>query len=169
MPTLDSVSFGLTVAATANNQLDLLKATAALSYARSGSFQTGVGANQADKMWSDKRNILASATDDLDVSGTTLQDPLGINLALARVKLIAVYAYATNINDVIFGGSSAPVPILTGTTPALPIKPGGMLLLTAPLATGYPVTATTADLIRFTNGGAGTSVDYDVVIIGATA
>lgn len=171
MPTLDSTSFGFTIAATENNQLDLLKATAALAYNRAGAFSTGVGAGQADRMWSDKRNILASANDDLDLSGTALQDPLGVNLALARVKLLAVYAYATNINTLILDGAAGAriTTILGGTTPTLTIRPGGLLLLTAPDATGYAITATTADILRFTNGGAGTAVDYDVVIIGATA
>ena len=170
MPTLDGTAFSFSVAATANNQLDLLKASAAMAYSRSGSFQTGTGLNQADRMWSDKRQIAASGTDDLDLNGTALQDPLGANLALLRIKVLAVYAYTTNINNVLLGAAAAnPVTTILGATGVLTIRPGGMLLLTAPDATAYAITAATADLLRFANSGAGSVVDYDVVIIGASA
>lgn len=168
--TLDAVTFGLTVNGTAKNTLDLTYAQAVLAYAKSGSLVTGTGANQADRIFSDQRTIAASGTDDLDLNGTALQDNLGVNLALARIKLIAVYAAAANTNVLVMGGGTNPVTtILGGTTPTLNIRPGGMFLLTAPDATGFAVTAATADILRFTNGGAGTSVTYDVVIIGASA
>jgi hypothetical protein len=44
-----------------------------------------------------------------------------------------------------------------------------MLLLVAPDAAGYAVTATTADILRVTNGGAGTSVVYEIVILGTSS
>jgi hypothetical protein len=168
--TLDSVTFGFTVNGTAKNTLDLTYAQAALAYAKSGSLVTGTGANQADRIFSDQRTIAASSNDDLDLNGTALQDVLGENLALLRIKVLAVYAAAGNTNVLVMGGGTNPVTtILGGTTPTLNIRPGGMVLLTAPDATGFAVTAATADILRFTNGGAGTTVTYDVVIIGASA
>lgn len=168
--TLDAVTFGFTVNGTAKNTLDLTYAQAVLAYAKTGSLSTGTGANQADRIFSDQRTIVASGTDDLDLNGTALQDNLGVNLALARIKVIAVYAAAANANVLVMGGGTNPVTtILGGTTPTLNIRPGGMFLLTSPDATGFAVTAATADILRFTNGGAGTSVTYDVVIIGSSA
>jgi hypothetical protein len=41
--------------------------------------------------------------------------------------------------------------------------------MSAPDATGYPVTAATGDLVTLTNSAAGTSVTYDVIIIGSSA
>mgnify|MGYP000184442162 CR=1 FL=1 len=35
-------------------------------------------------------------------------------------------------------------------------------------ATGYTVTATTADLLRIANSGAGTTVDYTIVVVGTS-
>lgn len=167
--TLDSVQFGLSVTGTVNNQLDLVKAVAAMTWSKSGSLASGTGANQADRIFSDTRTIAASGTDDLDMAGT-LTDPIGTVISLARVKLIAVYAYAANTNNVIMGGGTNPITtIMGGTTPTLIIRPGGMVLLTAPDATAYAVTAATADILRFANSGAGTTVTYDVVIIGSTA
>mgnify|MGYP000488088098 CR=1 FL=1 len=51
-------------------------------------------------------------------------------------------------------------------TVALP--PGGNLILTAP-ASGWTVTAGTGDLLRVANSGAGTSVTFDIIIIGTSA
>jgi hypothetical protein len=169
--TLDNVAFSLTVNGTAKNTLDLTYAQAVLAYSKAGSLQTGTGANQADRIFSDQRTIAPSANDDLDLAGTTLQDNLGENLALARIKVIAVSAAAANANVLVMGGAAAAAitTILGGTSPTLNIRPGGLFLLTAPDATGFAITATTADILRFTNGGAGTSVTYDVVIIGSSA
>lgn len=168
--TLDAVTFGFTVNGTAKNTLDLTYAQAVLAYAKTGSLSTGTGANQADRIFSDQRTIVISGTDDLDLAGTSLQDNLGQNLSIARIKVLAVYASAGNTNNVVMGVGTAPVTtILGGTTPTLNIRPGGMMLLTAPDAVAYGVTATTADILRFANSGAGTSVTYDIVIIGSSA
>lgn len=168
--TLDSVTFGFSVNGTVNNQLDLTKAIAAMTYAKAGSLVTGTGASQADRMFSDTRTIAPSGNDDLDLNGVLL-DPIGTTLSLLRIKVLAVFAYGANTNNLVMGGSATnPVTtILGGTTPTLTIRPGGMLLLTATDATAYAVTAATADILRFTNAAAGTSVTYDVVIIGSSA
>lgn len=170
--TLDNTSIGVSVAATLNNAtLDLgVVATAPLSMATSLALSTGTGAGQADKIFADTRTILASANDDLDLAGV-LVDALGAVITFARVKALIVRASAANTNTLVMGGgASNPVTtILGGTTPTLTIRPGGLLALVATEATAYAVTAATADILRFTNGGAGTSVTYDVVIIGSSA
>lgn len=49
------------------------------------------------------------------------------------------------------------------------IRPGGALILLAPDATGYAVTAGTGDLLRIANSAGSTSVTYDIILIGATS
>jgi hypothetical protein len=170
--TLDNTAISVQVAATLNNAtLDLgVVATAPLLLASSLALSTGTGAGQADKIFADTRTILASANDDLDLAGV-LVDALGAVITFARVKALIVRASAANTNTLVMGGgASNPVTtILGGTTPTLTIRPGGLLALVATEATAYAVTAATADILRFTNGGAGTSVTYDVVIIGSSA
>lgn len=46
------------------------------------------------------------------------------------------------------------------------LKPGGLFLFTDPSAPGLAVTAGTGDLLTISNSGAGTSVTYDIVIVG---
>lgn len=169
--TLDATGIGFNVAATLNNALDLgVIATAPLSVSQSYGFSTGVLAGQADKIFADTRTITASSNDDIDLAGV-LVDALGATITFARIKAIVVRASAGNTNNLVMGGGATNpvVTILTGTTPALTIRPGGSFVLIAPDAVGYVITAATADILRFTNGGAGSSVTYDLIIIGASA
>jgi hypothetical protein len=169
MSTLDGQTLSVNFFATLNNLLDLQSAASALSYAQSIGMSSGVGIGQADKIFTDHRTISASGTDDLDVNAGGLLDPLGQVFTVARLKLIIVKAASTNVNNVVMGVGTNPITtILGGTTPTLNIRPNGLLVLAAPDATAYGVTAATADVLRFANSGAGTSVDYDVILVGAS-
>lgn len=169
MSTLDAQTLSVNFFATLNNQLDLQLASSPITYATSLGFSSGTGVNQADKIFSDHRTIAPSGTDDLDLAGVLL-DPLGATITMARLKGLIVKAAAANTNNVVMGVGSNPITtILGGTTPTLNIRPGGVLALFAPDAVGYVVTAATADILRFANSGAGTVVDYDVILIGASA
>jgi hypothetical protein len=132
-------------------------------------FVNGAGAGAVDRMFSDTRTLAASANENLDpATGGGLTDCFGAALALARIKVIFIKASASNTNDVILSRpASNGVPIFNAASDAVNIKPGGCILLMAPDATGYPVTAATADLINLANSGAGTSVTYDIVILGS--
>ncbi len=148
---------------------DLTTPSAPVNYQRQYSLSEGAGLNAANKIWSDSRTIAASGTDDLDLAGV-LTDSFGATITLARVKGIFVFASSANSNNVVVGGGSNPlVNWLTGTTPAVVVRPGGMLAVWAPDATGYAVTASTADILRVANSGAGSSVTYDIVLIGASS
>lgn len=170
--TLDSTVIGWSVAATANaiTPPSFNRITGALAYAKSQGYATGAGASQMDRLFAAQRTIAASGTDDLDLTGTALQDILGQNLALARVKLIAVYAATGNTNNVVVGAAASNqfVGPFGAATHTLAVQPGGSLLLLSPTAAGWPVTAATADLLRIANSGAGTSVTYDVIIGGSS-
>lgn len=169
MSTLDAQTLSVNFFATLNNALDLQSASSALTYAQSLGMSSGVGINQADKIFSDHRTIAASGTDDLDLAGVLI-DPLGAVITMARLKMLIVKAAAANTNNVVMGGGTNFVStIMGGTTPTLTIRPGGLLVLAAPDAVGYVITAATADILRFSNSGAGTGVDYDVILVGASA
>jgi len=142
-----------------------LTATAALDLA------DGIGAGQADRMWSARRTIAASGTDDLDLVGA-LTDAFGAVTAFARVRGLLVKASAANTNNVIIGGAAANTQFaswLGSATDRVVVRPGGFVLLGAPDAVAYAVTPGTGDMLRVANSGAGTPVSYDVVIIGASA
>jgi hypothetical protein len=131
----------------------------------------GTGAGQANQVYRARRTLAASAVEDLDLSGTSLQNPFGVNLALARVKTVAIAALAGNTNNVVIGGAptNAWVGPFGAATHTKAVRPGGFELWACSDVTGWPVTATTADLLRIANGGAGSTVTYDILVIGATA
>jgi hypothetical protein len=149
---------------------DLTSVRAPIDYAKAMQLASGTAAGQADLIFSDQRTITASGTDALDLAGS-LVDALGSTLTFARVKGLIVYAASGNVNDVVIGGAASNTWVnwVGDATDKVKVKPGGIFCLFAPGANGYPVTAATADQLLIANGGAGTSVTYDVVIIGASA
>lgn len=158
------------VEAAHTSALDLATVSDPLDFIKRINLASGTGANQADRLWHDQRTLSASGTEDLDFAGV-LSDAFGATLALARIKLLAVYAAAGNTNNVVVTqDASAGVPnIFTGASEGVSVRPGGLFLWVAPDATAAAVTATTADLLTITNSSSGTSVTYDIVVIGASA
>lgn len=132
---------------------------------------SGIGAGQADRMYTGTRSIPASSNEDLDLAGG-LTDEFGVAITFARVKVIYARASAANANNVVIGAAAANqwVTFLNAAGTAT-LRPGSAVLATAGKddATGWAVTAASGDLLRVANGGAGTSVAYDLVIIGASA
>jgi hypothetical protein len=136
--------------------------------AYSKSLLTGTGSSQADKVFSDQRTIVASSSETLDL--TALTDPFGVTLTFAKVKAILIVASANNTNDVVIGNAASNPFLgpLAGTTPTITLKPGGAVLLTAPVG-GWTVTDSSTDNLKVANSSSGSSVVYDVVIIGTSA
>lgn len=130
----------------------------------------GTGAKQADKLFSDTRTIAASSNDDLDLAGS-LSDNFGAALTFAEVMAIYVKASAANTNNVVIGGhDSAPfLGPFADATDKIVLKPGASILIKDETAAGWPVTATSADILRLANSSSGSGVTYDIVIIGRSA
>jgi len=149
---------------------DLVTPSAALLLANFTTMTSGTGDHAADLMWSDTRTLTASSTEDLDLAGS-LSPHVGTGtLTFARIKLLYVAAAAANTNNVnVIRPASNGVPLFLAAGDGIPVKPDGKFIWVAPDATGVAVTASTGDLITFTNSSSGTSVTYDVVIIGASA
>ncbi len=148
---------------------DLAAVTAAFNMRKALGFAPGTGAGQADKIFSDTRQIAASSNDDLDL--TSLTDPLGAALAFAGVKGIYVEAAAGNTNDVVIGGhdSAAFLGPFADATDKIRLKPGEVFFITNRTAAGWAVTGTTADILRIANGGSGSAVNYSIILVGDSA
>lgn len=157
------------IVADLTSALDLVTASAPLSYRHRTTLTSGTGLGAADMVWSDTRTINASSNEDLDLAGS-LTGPLGTTLTFARIKGLLVAAASGNTNNVrVTRPASNGVPLFLAASDGIDVKPGGCLLWFAPDATGVAVTAGTGDLINIANSSSGTSVTYDVVIIGASA
>lgn len=150
------------------NPLDLGSVALPFALSSSLSLANGIGANQADRVFTDERTLAASATEDLDLAGVLL-DAFGQAITFAKIKAIIVKAAAGNTNDVVVTRPVANgAPLFLAAGDGINVKPGGTFAWFAP-GTGVTVTPSTADLITLTNGGAGTPVTYDIVIIGTSA
>ncbi|MFD9444951.1 hypothetical protein [Streptomyces sp. NPDC060001] len=168
-----ALTSSLSIAANASLSaaLDLATATAPLQVRKAVSLSSGTGAGQADKVFSDRRTLAASATEDLDLAGVLL-DVFGAAITFARIKGIVISAAAGNTNNVIVGAASATQwATLLNAAGTVTLRPGASFCAIAGAAdaTGWAVTATTGDLLKVANSGAGTSVTYDIVLIGASA
>jgi len=152
-----------------NTAADLVVPSAPFSWARQFSIANGTGANQADKLFVDSNTLAASGTANLDLAGS-LSDAFGASLTFARIKLLAVAAASGNTNDVqLTRPGSNGVPLFMAAGDGIVVRPGGLFLWVAPDAVAVPVTAGTGDLLTFTNSAAGSSVTYEVVVIGSSA
>lgn len=146
--------------------LDLVTKTATMIKNPAVQLDSGTGLGQADVVFSDTRST--AATDSLDMIGGGLLDNLGNVWAPARIKGIIVVAAAANPGNVLLRRPAANgVPFFSAAADEVPIHPGGIFVLLAPSAAGYPVTTGTADLIDLV-ASAGTVV-YDIYLFGASA
>ena len=150
--------------------LDLGPAAFPIALARSFATTNGTGVGQADRVFTDIRTLTASSSEDLDLAGVLL-DAFGVAITFARIKTLLVAADPANTNNVIVGNATTNgfISWVGAATHTVVVRPGGALLLAASDVTAYTVTAATADLLRIANSGAGTSVTYTIVLIGASA
>lgn len=154
--------------ATAANALDLGTVTAPYTVNKRIKLTSGTGSNQADLIFSDTRTVAASGTDALDLAGS-LTGSFGSTLTFAKIKLVVVRAASGNTNNVrVNRPSSNGVPLFLAASDGIDVLPGGLFCWCAPGA-GVTVTAGTGDLLNIDNSSSGTSVTYDVVLIGTSA
>jgi hypothetical protein len=170
MPTSLTSALTLSALGTLVNPLDLGNVALPQSLAQQYSWPSGTGANQADRIFADTRTLAPSTAEDLDLAGV-LTDGIGNTISFARIRAMIIRASGANTNNVVVGNAASNgfVSWVGGATHTVTVRPGGLLAVIAPDAVAYTVTAATADLLHVANSGAGTSVTYDVVLIGASA
>ncbi len=165
-----SSAINITVKTTLGKTLMGVAEALELGLTNNRTLATGTGNNQADKVFVDQRTLSASSSEDLDLAAV-LTDAYGDVVTFVRVKAIIVKAASGNTNNVLVGGASSAQMInwVGDATDVIVVRPGGIFLLACNDATAYPVTATTGDLLKIANSSSGTSVTYDIIIIGASA
>lgn len=164
-------SLSMAVSASQAVAADLGSASRVANVRRAVALATGTGAGAADLVFSDRRTIAASGTENLDLAGT-LVDSFGATITFVKVKGIYIAASAANTNSVVVGAAGTnPWIGLLNATGTVTLRPGAALMAMAGQsdATGMGVVAATGDLLKVANSGSGTGVDYDVVIIGTSA
>lgn len=163
-----NTTIDLGVVANLTSALDLVTAAAPLTLTNRITMASGTATGLADLCWSDTRTVTASGTDPLDLAGS-LSGNLGGTLTIVKLKAVIVRAAAGNTNAVrINRPASNGVPLFIAASDGIDVLPGGLFVWVAPGA-GVTVTAATGDILNIDNSSSGTSVTYDVVLIGTSA
>lgn len=156
----------LSVTALLQNAIGLASASASIEKTLIVNVASGVGANQADRIYSEAAKTISVSTN-IDLSGSLL-DAFGAACVFVRVKALLVTVDAASVSNLVVGGN-ANAALIGFTTAAhiITIRPGGALLIFAPDATGYPITGGTGDILQFAPSGASALFDY--AVLGASA
>lgn len=159
-------SLSVAIAATLALAGDAGTAEAPLRAGKSLSFDNGTGNGQANQAFFDKRQIAASGSENIDLSGVVL-NALNESVVLTKVKALVIVAEAANVNDVVVGGAASNgfATPFGDPTDKVKVPPGGVLVLSAPNG-GFTVTPGTGDILQIANGGAGSAVNYTIAVIG---
>lgn len=129
----------------------------------------GTGASGADRMFHDQRTISASSNEDLDLAGV-LSNEFGATLTFVELRAVLISASSANTNNVLVSRpASNGVPLFSAAGDEIIVPPGGVFMWACPADGKITVTASTGDLLHVANSSSGTSVTYDVVIIGTSA
>lgn len=164
-------SLAVSIDADLTSALDLASADVPLRRKYKTDLINGTGVGAADRIWHDQRTLAASGSEDIDLAGV-LTDALGAAVNFARIKAIIIKAADGNTNNVIVGGagSNGFISWVGGATHTVTVRPGYTLaLIGGGDATGYVVTAATADLLHIANSSSGTPITYDIIIVGCSA
>jgi hypothetical protein len=166
-----STVISLSVAATIANTPALGTSSANLQRSYGASLISGTVAGAADTAWWSSRTLTASSTENIDFAGALADPSSGVTLTFARIKALIISALATNTNNVVVGGGTTTFTGLFGaTTHTTILRPGATAMWVAGPAdaTAYPVTASSTDLLQIANSAAGTSVSYEITVIGTS-
>lgn len=157
------------VQASLTKTADFESAASAIAHSFALTFSDGTAASQADRIFKDTRTLSASATEDLDLSGS-LTNIYGDTMAFADVRMVLITADSANTNNVnVTRPAANGLPIFLAASDGVAVRPGGAFLYVAQDTTAIPVTASTGDLLTLTNSAGSTPVTYSITIIGASA
>jgi len=162
-----SSTITLRVQATLTGTVGLGTATVPIDITYTKTLANGVGASQADKVYSAELSILTAATTDLDLQGSLLD---GLGAAFTPVKLRCVYieSAASNTTNLTLFGDANSVPILNTAATTHTLLPGGIFLVCQPPLAGTAVTAGTGDIIQIANAAGATAL-VSVILIGTSS
>jgi hypothetical protein len=161
---IDHVNVTLKIDSMLLNALDLDTATDPLLISILATLSNGTASGNASQQWHDTRTLGPSATENLDLAGA-LTNAFGVSLTFTKAKFVFVRANVANTNDVQFTrGAANGVPLFMAAGGGIALSPGEWFVFFSPA--GKTVTAATGDILTVTNSAAGTSVTYDVVIVG---
>ena len=162
---MDNFSLAVRLNATLSKALDLDTPLDPLTLTKLVTLSNGTSSGNVSQMWHDTRTLNASATEDLDFAGG-LTNAFGVTLTFVKIKFIYICAAAGNTNDVqVTRVATTGMPLFMADGDGIALGPGEFFIYCSP-TTGKTVTPTTDDTLTFTNSAGGTSVSWDIIVVG---
>lgn len=158
----------VTVTGELTNTTGLTTASAPLVSRAFQDFANGVGANQANVIWTSSRTLATATTEDIDLAGGGLTDAFGVAVAPVKLRAVVIVSTATNTTNLTLFGDANSVPILSTAATTTTLQPGGIYVMTWPATAGVAVTAGTGDIIQVANA-AGATATYKIIVIGTSS
>ena len=160
-----SGKIALSVSLRLSNPQNLSSGSKVLNKSYEQNYTSGSSADQASTEWDDTRTLAASTSENIDLSGVLL-DVFGNKIADTKLREIIIVASESNTNNIEVGGAGSNAFLLfKDATDIAVIEPGGKFYMSWP-NTGRTVTAATGDILKIANAGAGSSVTYDIIVVG---
>lgn len=126
----------------------------------------GSGLGQVNKLFADSVSQAQSVNNDLDLAGA-LAGAFGA-VVFTTIKGIIVIAGDANPANLIVGNvTNGIVAPFGAATHSQAVAPSGVYMNINPSAAGFPIVASTADLLRIASPATVGTYTYDVIIIGA--
>lgn len=129
-------------------------------------FGAGVGAGLIDRGYVKEITLVAATANNFDLNGSNV-DVLGQPAVFAKVRGLFILADNTNTTAVEVGGhaTAAFLGPFKDATDVLTVQPGELLTLTS-WTIGWPVTATTADILKLLSSA---TAKIKIAILGTSA
>jgi len=143
-----------------NTILDTLKISTGIDW----SF--GVGVNQANLLWHDKRTLADGANETIAIyAGATEKNAYGDLLSMEALKLIYIKNNSADATLKVLGTAVTAIPICSDPSDIIEIKPGGFMLFVDPSAAG--IVTTTNENLKLEHDGTGSStMEVEIVLMG---
>lgn len=139
------------------------------SYTTTLTSGTGATVGTADLLYAATLTIAGAGTSELDVAGG-ITDFFGNTITMARLKAMYINLATTTLaTHIVVGDATNEIINWISAAGTVTVRQNGVLLLCAPDATAYAVTAATGDDLLITNGDAAVSATVNIALIGGSA
>lgn len=136
------------------------------SFTETVQISNGSGANQANLLYQEETQLADAANVERDLNDGSLTDAFGDAVAMTILRALYIKNSSADASLLIGGSAATQLGLFADGSDILKLRPGGMLLVTAPDATGVAVTGS-GDL-KLTHDGTGSDpLTFELIALGS--
>jgi len=160
---IESASVNVSLSGTTTDNFALHVPSSGFSISQGSSLTNGVGDGAINYVWAKVGKMGASGSNTIDLYGAEA-DIYGNTMALNTLKILVIRNTSTD-EDSELRITTNGIDFIGGTTPYIPIEPGGFVNINS-LLDGWDISPGTADTITITNQNANNGADYEFMVAG---